>query len=333
MIIELLSLEQARAIFDEAHPARQIITQSPDYVTADALRDTELEPVFIGGRDACGTWLHGAHLSRIPETDAFDLQSAYGYGGPIDLLADETTRGRAWAAYGEVCRKLGVVAEFVRFHPLDSSAERYGGARRADRACVVMSLGEGDLRQAYDVRARTAVRKAEKKGAVVVELPREEIAERFAAFYREGMRLIGADAFYLFNDAYFEALSKLEAIRLLACELEGEWLAAGLFLTGPLIWEYHLSASTKRGRSMSATNLLIDAAARLGRDAGARQLYLGGGTNSAPDNPLLFFKSGFAPATLTFHVGSTIHMPESYEALRTRWPERARSGRVLFYRA
>lgn len=332
MKIERLALEQARAIFDETPPARRIVTQSPDYVTADARRDAALEPVFIGGRDARGAWLHSAHLSPIPETDAFDLQSAYGYGGPIDLLADEATRGEAWAAYGEVCRGLGVVAEFVRFHPLDSSAERYRGVRRADRSCVVVGLGEGDLRQGYDVRARTAVRKAEKKGAVVVERPRAEIATRFAAFYREGMRLIGADAFYLFNDAYFEAFSRLEAIRLLVCEHEGEWLAAGLFLTGPSIWEYHLSSATPRGRSFSATNLLIDGAARFGREAGAQELYLGGGTNGAPDNPLLFFKSGFAPPTLTFHVGSAIHMPERYEAFRARWPERARSGRILFYR-
>ncbi len=293
------------------------------------MRDALLEPVFILYEDARGFWLHAAHLARIPGGDGFDLQSSYGYGGPVSNCDVASFRADAWRAYGQFCKDTGVVVEFVRLHPL-APWQTYPGSVQADRQTVAINLKSGDWRASYEVRCRTAVRKAVKAGLMVIECPQTDIVQRFAAFYREGMKRIGATPFYLFGDNYFTAMAGVPGLRLLACVLDGEWLAAGLFLAGGDSLEYHLSATTDHGRRHSATNLLIDAAAQLAASEGLSMVYLGGGTDASPENALLRFKAGFSPVRLTYCYGYAIHDPDRYSMLRDR--AGYEGGRVLFYR-
>ncbi len=293
------------------------------------MRDSQLEPVFLLYEDARGFWLHGAHLAAIPDTAYFDLQSAYGYGGPVADCDDPAFRADAWRACKQACSERNIVVEFVRLHPL-SSWQAYPGTIVADRQTVAIDLRFDGWRTSYEIRCRNAVRKAMKAGVEVVEHPLQDVAGCFSGYYRDGMQRIGATSFYLFNDAYFQAMSEVPGLRLLACVLEGEWLAAGLFLTGGDCIEYHLSATSERGRQLSATNLLIDAAAQLASDQSLSIVYLGGGTDASSDNALLRFKASFSPLRLTFCYGHAIHDPACYSMLRTR--ARYEGSRVLFYR-
>lgn len=52
---------------------------------------------------------------------------------------------------------------------------------------------------------------------------------------------------------------------------------------------------------------------------GLEALYLGGGTDTRADNPLLFYKLGFSRHTLPFYVGEAVHDPAAYWALAARW--------------
>ncbi len=332
-MIETLAPEAAQAWFASLPPDRRIATLAPNYVVADAAREGGLTPCFAGYREGASFWLHGSLRGRVPGSAAWDLQSAYGYGGPVcnDDAADFLAR--AWAAYGTWARAQDILVEFVRLHPLAEGWQPYPGQVREDRATVFISLARPDFRAGYQVRCRTAVRKAGKAGLTVVEPPVSAIATHFPEFYREGMRQIDAEPFYLFGDAYFAGLASLPGIRLLACVRDGEWLAAGLFLLGGDSLEYHLSASLAAGRQLAAGNLLIDAAAALGQAAGATRLYLGGGTDSRPDNPLLFFKNGFSKERLMYRWGFQVHQPALYARLQEQYRATGRdTRRVLFYR-
>lgn len=328
-MIRFVDAVEASRHFARLPAARRIGTLSPAYVAADAMRDPLLEPVFLLYEDARGFWLHGAHLSAIPNTAHFDLQSAYGYGGPVASCDDSAFRADAWRACEQACRERNIVVEFVRLHPL-ASWQAYPGTVVLDRQTVVIDMRSEDWRTSYEIRCRTAIRKAMKAGVEVVEYPLQDIADRFAAYYRNGMQRIGATPFYLFSDKYFQAMSEVPGLRLLACVLDGEWLAAGLFLNGGDCIEYHLSATSERGRQLSATNLLIDAAAQRASDQGLSMVYLGGGADAAPDNALLRFKASFSPLRLTYCYGYAIHDPACYSMLRTR--AGYEGSRVLFYR-
>lgn len=329
----------AEALFDALPAAMRLATLHPRYVAADALRADGLEPCFWAYREGDTVWYHGFHLCPLPGVAGYDIQSPYGYGGPICNTDDVDFRTRAWQAYESWLHETGVAAEFLRFHPLLDNAANYGGERHDDRDTVWVDLTRPDLLASYEVRARTAVRKAEKQGAHVVWRRFTQAAcAQFVDFYHAGMRAIGASPFYLFPAGYFTAFARWnddrDAIWLGSCERDGEWLAAGLFLAGGDTLEYHLAATSEAGKKLSATNLLLHGAATHAQQMGLQRFYLGGGSDSRPDNPLFFFKQGFSSLRAPFRIGRAIHDAARYTALKDAWPERwaANPGKILFYR-
>lgn len=326
-----MSQTEAQRIYDSLPASLQIPSLSPAYVAADAKRDAALCPLYFVWRRGSALLMHGFHEAGIPDHDARDWQSPYGYGGPVGLELEDDSPTRAWHALSDVAHGRSVVAEFVRFHPMLENQLIYTGAVRPDRHVSQISL-TGDLLGSYAGRARTAIRKALRQGLESRWLPKEEAKAVFPEFYRQGMRQIGASDFYLFDDEYFDALLELPQSRVLVINSRDLPLSMGLFLFGPLTVEYHLSATVEAGRAAGATSLLLHLAAELAQQYGANTLFLGGGTDSRPDNPLLLFKSAFALPSLTFYIGSHIYQPALYAQLQAAYPDRASSGRVLFYR-
>jgi lipid II:glycine glycyltransferase (peptidoglycan interpeptide bridge formation enzyme) len=121
---------------------------------------------------------------------------------------------------------------------------------------------------------------------------------------------------------------------LAVCIKDDEPVAAAIFLVGSEVVEYLLSASSQAGKRLGGTNLLIHEAAQAARSKGCRALYLGGGTDDQPDNPLLFFKAGFSAERAEFKIGKHVHSDEGDMSLREQFSEayEAHPGRVLFYR-
>jgi len=328
-----LSAQEAGRWHASLSPERRLATLSPDYVIGDALRDPALRPCFLGYREDGQFWMHGVHRANIPGMDCLDQQSPYGYGGPSSNSDSPDFLARAWQAYVLMCRDEGVLAEFIRLHPLAHASSAYGGLNRHDRQTVALDLRCPDLRASYSGRCRTSIRKAERAGLTVRVVAAEDISRRFGAFYRAGMRALGAHAFFAFNDAYFSNFEKWDCAQLFVCELNGEWLAAGLFLTDGTVMEYHLSASTDEGRKYGATNLLLDAAAHEARRRGCATLYLGGGSDTREDNSLLTFKSSFSDVRHPFEIGFTAFADDRYQALKDEFIQQGKTvNRFLFYR-
>ncbi len=332
--IEVVDAAAAQALFDTLPSSLRWTTLSPAYVVADSARDSELKPLFLVDRSPAGILMHAVHESPIAGTDACDWQSAYGYGGPIAHGLDPASLASAWSRLDGVAKARGVVAEFIRFHPGLGNHRFYPGTVREDRATVAIDLRPDDLLAGYSGRARTAIRKALNGGLRAIEEPFDRALEQFPSFYRRCMSEIGATDFYRFSDDYFAGLLRLPGARVISICTESDVASMGLFLLGPSQAEYHLSGTLRTARSSGATNLLLHAAAQHARQQGCATLYLGGGTSSRPDDPLLNFKSSFAPPDLTFRIGHRIHDAPAYQRLRDAHPERAaRSARVLFYRS
>ena len=333
-MIEMLGLEDAQALFERLPPETRLFTLSPVYAAADSARDASLETIYLGYREGDSFWLHCAHRGRIPTGQLFDLQSPYGYGGPVANTDDREFLARVWADYANWCRQNRILAEFVRFHPLAANWRFYGGVIRNDRDTVAIQLdADNALMAGYQPRCRTAIRKAIAARIAARWRDLADNVPQFGDFYRKGMAAIGAKDFYSFGDDYFSTLAGISGVRLLTCELDGEWLAAGIFLRGAASLEYHLSAATDLGRKLSCTNLLLHSAAEWARTEGLTWLYLGGGTDRRTDNPLLFFKAGFSNCRFLFRVGFAIHDRDEYESLRSRHCGPVEPlPRILFYR-
>ena len=300
----------------------------------DAARSAEIQPAYWCYQEAGSFWCHGFHLTPLPAVGGFDIQSPYGYGGPVANSDDADFLANAWHAYVNWAQEAGVAAEFIRFHPLGQNSRFYGGSVHEDRQTVWVNLQADELGREYQTRVRTAIRKAQKSEIKFSWARRDEIANRFAAFYRAGMTALSASPFYLFDDAYFDQLARWPASRLSVCSIDDEWLSAGLFLFGDDCVEYHLAASSVTGKRLSASNLLLHEVALSAKVEGYLRLYLGGGTDQQPDNPLYFSQAGFSRNRAPFSVGTFCHDAARYEILKKRWSDcyADKPDRLLFYR-
>jgi len=338
--VEELGTAEAAALWDALPAALRAPGLHPAYLEADALREPGLGPVRWLYREGQALCCHGFHLAPLPgeagEAGWRDLQSPYGYGGPLvhPWPPPPGFLERVWAAHRAWCAERRVLAEFLRFHPLLPGAEAYGGEVRGDRDTVWVDLAAGPegWRGAYQGRARTALRKARRLGLTVAWWGPGPFLEAFAPLYAAHMERLGAHPDYRFPRPYLEALVRWPAaLRGVILDPEGRVVAAALFLAEGEVLEYHLAADRPEGRAAGAPTLLLDAAFERGAELGLRRAHLGGGRGPDPADALLRFKTAFSPRRARYRTGRWVHRPEAYEALRRRWP-RPRPGRVLFYR-
>ncbi|MBF0590274.1 MAG: GNAT family N-acetyltransferase [Magnetococcales bacterium] len=332
------SYEEAEALFRAIPAHNKTPSHHPAYVALDALRDPQLTPCYFVFQHGEDIFFHGFISQSVPGASTLvDVQSPLGHGGPVSSSDDWSFLKRAWEVYLAWGHDHGVLAEFIRFHPLLSNWNLYGGEHHLNRETVWIDLMVGDPLMQFKTRARTATRKAMQTGLQVVWRQDDAAWQAFMNLYGASMARLGAEADYRFPEARFMGLKAWSKAHLALCMLEEKVVAGAVFLLDGPVMEYHLSAADDQGRRMAATNLILHQAALLGQQEGAEKLHLGGGTDSAPDNPLLFFKAGFSKQRAQHHVGMQVHKPDTYEALKAAWRSRHANReppkRTLFYRA
>lgn len=336
----LVTPDKAAEVLRRLPAELQAPSLHPAYLLADAERGAGLSPRFFVHEEGGESYYHAFHTQSVPGSDLIDVQSAYGYGGPVASTTDREFLQGASAAWRAWCQENSVLVEFIRFHPLLENWRFFAGDILDDRATVWIDLAVPELMAQYTTRVRTAIRKAVKTGLRIEWWDATEFLAVFPAFYADTMQAIGAEDGYFFPPAYFERLlgnaaNEFNGVPWLAiCRDDWQIFAGAIFLPGAAMIEYHLSASNVGGKSRGATNLILHEAALRGQQAGKRQLHLGGGSNAAPDNPLLFFKAGFSPQRARFRIGRQIHDPQAYAALKADWDRRKgpSGNRILFYR-
>lgn len=253
-----------------------------------------------------------------------DIETAYGYGGPLSTTDSKEFLQAAWSAFGRWCAETRVVAEFVRFHPLLGN-ERWIGHRAEtmkDRATVSMALGRGSRAELpYPSTARNMIRRSLRVPCTVEERNDDEGWALFRQLYLETMDRKRAEDSYYFDERYFEGLREITVRRgfLLTVESSGTGFAAAVFLRGARWLHYHLSGARGRGAVPGSMNLLLHNAAVRGAELGLERLHLGGGASRADDDPLLRFKASMGTDRHEFWIAGRVHDAEAYRSLREAW--------------
>ncbi len=274
--------------------------------------------------------------------DVFDVSSPYGYSGPLSTSDDPDFLTAAWARFLTWCAETGVIAGFLRFHPLTKNERLCVDARVEvvpDRDVVVLSTDRerDEVVSSYRSDTRRKVKKAAREGVGVTRRTDNDAVMRFARFYRARMCELGADEGYHFSDAYFEGIAAMGVERRAVYEavLDGAVIGGALVLYGPRFIHYHLSATPRSNQGAGANNAMRDAVIADALGAPQSHVIFGGGRSGDPDDSLLRFKSGFSSERAPFHVGRFVADRPAYESLRERWatanPESARrfAARVL----
>lgn len=263
--------------------------------------------------------------TRPVETPLYDIQTVYGYTGPLQNCDDETFLRQAWGQFGVWCREQRAVAEFVRFHPLleNHVAQQAYYQVSLDRETVALRLDVSAeaLWKSYTPVHRNMIRKAMNCGLCGELGDLERDLPEFSKLYGETMERANAGAYYSFPEAYFQRLREglREHLLLFSVRAGGKPIAAALAFSFRDMLHYHLAGSDSAFRQAAPNNLLLHTMAEWGRSHGLRCFHLGGGRTARPDDELLRFKASVSRLRRQFHIGMRVHDQQGYERLCEEW--------------
>lgn len=258
-----------------------------------------------------------------------DAESVYGYSGPLATTNDQQFLAEAWAAFDDWCRGEAIVSEFIRYNPLIKNHVFAAPGSRTwlDRQTVVLRLDQGEeaLWRGYAGEHRTSIRKAQKSGVTCEQRELGEALPAFIEIYRETMRGLGADDFYLFSEEHYASLAEGlgNGLVLFMARHEGRDIAGALFLVHGDRLHYHLAGNSQEHRHLAGSNLLIHSAGLWGMARGLTRIHLGGGRSAAPDDSLLGFKARFSRERCDFHLGTRVLDESAYDWLLACWLEQS----------
>ena len=273
----------------------------------------------------------------------FDIETAYGYGGPLSNSEDQAFLATANEQFNEWCKKNNVVAGFVRFHPLLNNQSWVDQRTEVeyDRNTVSQNLNKFDIdNPPFSGKVRNMLKRVEKANVKIDVYDTTEMFSHFENLYLATISRINADSYYYFNEEYFSDLSGFMAENgwLMGATLDGEWVGTAIFLKGKSALHYHLSATNPDYRIPGITNALLFKGMQLGIANGLNVLHLGGGNSSDPDDSLLRFAQKMGDTSNKFFIGKRIHNNTIYYQLRKSWAskytamKKKYNSRLLCYR-
>lgn len=254
------------------------------------------------------------------DEELYDLETPYGYGGPLTNSNDEHFLKRAFFEYKKHCRDKLIVCEFIRFHPFNEMVKNkcLFDMFIQERQIVLVDLLKSteERQKAYSKTTRNIVKKAKK--FLTVEVDNTPLPDFLKMYYQTMQKNIASDFFY-FDDAYFKKLQEIDGAFLLATKKNNEYASIGFFLCGKELAHYHLSANNQELSKENGNYLLLDAAFEHAKANGCKYMLLGGGRTSSPDDSLFKFKSKFSPSLLPFYIAGLDFWPEKRIQLNQFW--------------
>ncbi len=284
------------------------------------LRDIADDPHFAGKLEA-GAW--------------YDISTPYGYGGW--MVEGEGDLATLDAAYTALCSEQKIVSEFVRFHPVWNNAAAMESVYDVLwlGPTVAMDLDNPELIWSnITSKNRNMIRKAEKNG---IEITVSSAAEDYAAFrtlYDATMQKDAADAYYYFQDDFYESVRNdlKDHALIFTARLNGQPIAASIMLFANGRLNYHLSGSDIAFRNLAPANMLLHRAALWGCEHGCKTFHLGGGLGSREDDLFRFKRAFYRGEPKQFAIGRKVFLQDAYDALNAMRDDAPTGGFFPSYR-
>lgn len=258
----------------------------------------------------------------------YDAQSFYGYGGII-TSAEPTDAQRVQFedAVDMWMQEHGVIAEFVRAHPLIHRWPLH--ARRATfvqvRTNVYAQLPHALLQLEVGATRRN-VAKARRSGIRVERWSAAKGTTVFAHLYAQTAARLGMDGFYHFPERYFSGCAQWlgERAWYLVALANGVPIAALMILEWNRALIYHLGASDARYWDLRPNDLLFATLLEYAEQHGYTLVSFGGGTTNNPEDTLYRYKSKFGTNHVPVFIGKRVHNRTVYDQLCSQWEQRNR---------
>jgi hypothetical protein len=258
----------------------------------------------------------------------FDASGPRGYPGLLVALDPTRDAGdfvdRAIAGLKDCLRERGIVAAFVRLHPVLAppvEALRRSGTvvHHGESISIDLTLSREELWHQTDHGHRQGIAKALRAGYTARIDDTWERFDGFVDIFQQTMRRLDAAPYWHLSSDYFHDLRNTlgDRIHLSVVERGDELAAAGLLTEVDGLVEYHLSGTADAHLRASPSKLLIDHSRWWAKDRGNDIFHLTGSLR--PGDPLSQFKAGFSPIAHPVWTWRVVADPAGYAGLAQAW--------------
>lgn len=258
---------------------------------------------------------------NIPSNTYYDTTTPYGYGGfLIEGKVTKDSLKNLDSEYSTICKRDGIICEFVRFHPVLNNVEGLEEFYNISTLGKTITVNLDSRDQIWDNLAsknRNMIRKAIKSGVEIFWGRNPKLFDEFIGLYNATMDKDNALDYYYFNkDFYDSVLNDLKYNSLMFYAMyEKKIIAMSMILHSNEQVHYHLSASDREYQHLAPSNLLLYEVACWACENSYESFHLGGGLGSREDSLYKFKKVFNKDSTTTFSIGKKIFNEETYNEL------------------
>lgn len=265
-------------------------------------------------------------IKRINNTEYYDFETVYGYGGPITNSEDIEFIKRASDNMLTEFYKQNIIAGFIRYHPILNNYKLLSDISQPiyDRktVCIFLEKSEEEIwKKEIHSKHRNVIRKAESNKLEFIVDEEFEYLKEFEKLYNETMKNKEAEEMYYWRQGYFDELRKnLKNIAIItAVKHDEKIISAAIILKYGKLGHYHLAGNDTKYLKLYPNNFLIYKAAVYLKSIGVKYFHLGGGSDNKEDNQLYKFKKRFSSEFKEFYIGKILINNNKYKEFCDEW--------------
>jgi hypothetical protein len=226
---------------------------------------------------------------------------------------------------------LGAITVFLRLHPLlpvDFEAFARSGTlvRHGDTVSIDLALDEAEIWSHIRSSHRQDIVAARRCGVVAYIDEHWTHFAQFVNIYRQTMKRVLADAYYIFPDEYFWGLRDAlgDRLHLSIVEVDGCVACAGIVTEVGGIVQVQLAGTSDDYLKWSPNKMRLDFLRTWAKARGNRFLHLGGGLGGCNDS-LFEFNRGFSSQTEALHTWRAVVDDRRFRDIMAQWESVHRS--------
>lgn len=260
-------------------------------------------------------------------TDACDLTTPYGYGGPFAWGACPKDGESFWSRFDAWARAQGVTTSFARLSLFSEHLLPFNGEIVQNGPNVVrrVQLSNEALWNDYRQEARKYITKARECGVRIVFDPAGKGLGDFLAIYKATMDRRGASQKYYFPRSFFEGFLQSLAghFTFVHAIVDRQVLSSEILLFSQDHAYSYLGGTLPEAFALGANYLVKNESFKYCRDMGIKSVVLGGGYQ-ANDGILRYKRHFVASGELPFRLGRKTYDADGVDRIleaRRRWEQ------------